>query len=282
MTTETIVQVPLNQIVIDRSLQMRDEDTDSAFCETLIDALAAGEKLPPAVLFVEDYIDERGIPCVSYYIGDGWHRFFAHMQAQRPLPAVVHPGGRAAAFAYALGANADQLAKPRTRRDLRKAVTRAIEAYISGPDAEANTAILRKYTFSNGSCVSISKRGKVATQEEIAALCRTTQKTVSNIIRDLEKEAAAKDRKPEVRTGIDGKQYTVSASQLTFLDRLFQEVDPIAKIHNTFIHDGSWIDDSIPIEERIQGIQTWKDAMKRMIKDISDLEKALLKAKQNG
>lgn len=281
---EPIELIPAHQVVLDLSLQMRAEDTDSAFLDTLGDAIAAGAKMPPIIAFREDATDAKGNPCPSYYIGDGWHRFFAHREKYRLIPAIIRDGGRDAAFAYALGANYDQQAKPRTRKDIRKAVIAAVQAYISGPDAAKNTAFLRKYTFSNGSGVSISGSKKVATQQEIASICRTTQKTVSNIIRDLEKEQSAVVEPPvtEVRTGADGKQYTAVVGQLSFLDRLFHEVEPMAQIHNTFIKHGVWIDDSIPIEDRLKGVQTWKDAMRRMLKDIAELETALLKAKQNG
>lgn len=178
--------IELTGIIIDPNLQMRHKH-DPDFVDTLAELLEDADKeLDPVILFAAGTDDD-----MSYRIGDGNHRVAAyHLAKRKRIPAIVHDGGYEAALKYALGANADQRSKPRTRKDLRKAVLAALE----------------KYYFN----CSVYDR---LTQAEIAEICRTSQMTVSRIIRELE----GKDKKPEAK----------APEQLDFWEQLtgeFQEM----------------------------------------------------------
>ena len=158
--------VLLKHIELDPELQMRaSHDTD--FVVTLADVLEdADAELDPIQLFQDATANPP-----EYYIGDGNHRFCAYRVAGRKeIPAIVHPGGKRAAWEHALGANADQRAKPRTRKDLRRAVMAALrELYFPLPIKDRPS------------------------QQHIAELCRTSQMTVSRIVKELE---SPKDEPP--------------------------------------------------------------------------------------
>lgn len=150
---------------------------DPDFAYTLMEVLQedAEAELEPVILFEGEFNRHGKGAC--YWIGDGNHRVSAyHLAGRKTIPAIVYQGGREAAFRHALGANADQRAKPRTRKDLRRAVMTA----------------LNKLYFE----VSGAER---ATQAQIAELCKTSQVTVHRIIRQMEDQ----EKQPEEPVQMD-------------------------------------------------------------------------------
>lgn len=89
----------LNQITVDRRIQVRvgglDADTVAAYAAIF----AAGGSLPPVVVFFDD---RNG----ALYLADGFHRVAAAQQAGlAEIAAEVRPGGLAGAVEYAEEAN---------------------------------------------------------------------------------------------------------------------------------------------------------------------------------
>lgn len=225
MSDHTIQQIPLDAIVIDSRLQMREEEIDWAFAETLKESLLEDDTLQmtPIILFV----DEGG----SYYPGDGHHRIHGHLMAERKtIAAIVHEGGYEAAFKHALGANANQNAKPRTRADIRKAVIAAIKELILGrPKAEA------------------------ITQQEVAELCKCNQATVSRIYKELTGKTKKTKTKPE------------ESEQLTFFDALNEDFAVIPETFADILGRPYWIDEKYPVKERLDGIIGLRTELARML-----------------
>ena len=259
MTTEFIpmtVQVSVSDIEYDTSLQMRADDVDAEFAATLADHIREGAELPPCRLFRDEATGR-------YFIGDGWHRVAAYRIAcgdKCTILAVVSPGGRAAAFAWAVGANADQQAKPRTRRDLRKAVIAAIREYMLGPSAAKNTH-----------CVFENCK-KPATQAQIAELCHTTQQTVSRILKELTASQQA-----AVAAAPEAPQRPV---QQTFFDILERSFVGVMNHWSDVVDNPRWADPAIPVADKLAAVRDVKMNLKKMLKDIDQREAQLIKTKE--
>jgi uncharacterized ParB-like nuclease family protein len=122
MTPETeFEQVETELINRQETTQARACLDEAAICEYR-DWLAAhpGEDLPPLDLFFD-----RGTG--EYYIGDGWHRFWAYDREGREyVPAKVNAGSERKALIYALGAN-EMHGVRRTPADKRNAVAIALD-----------------------------------------------------------------------------------------------------------------------------------------------------------
>lgn len=242
MSQPEIQHIPLSQIKVIPELQMRAEDVDWAFVETLAESIKDGAQLPPIHLFVtDDPVDP------AYYIGNGNHRYHGHVVAElEEINAIVEPGGYEAAFKHALGANAEQNAKPRTRKDIRKAVIAAIEELI----------------FNVGT-------GQRATQQEIAELCKCTQKTVSNIFRELTSTEVKPPKEEE---------------QLNFFDHLNADFGIIPETFKDLLARPYWVDEQYSAKERLQGMAlhrragvVYKDGTPKSSSDLTntDLTKVL-------
>lgn len=112
------MRIPLQSIQRDTGLQMRVKEIDRAIVRQYAEAMKRGETLPAIVLFV----DEAG----RLWPGDGWHRIAAHESlALSEIEADVRPGGRPAAFRFALSANAKHGLR-RTQADRRYVVQQAL------------------------------------------------------------------------------------------------------------------------------------------------------------
>lgn len=84
------------------------------------DALEAGVKLPPVVLYYDESTD-------VHWLADGFHRFEAHRMIGRvAISAFVKDGTQREAMLHAAGANATH-GLPRTREDKRCAVTMLLQ-----------------------------------------------------------------------------------------------------------------------------------------------------------
>lgn len=190
--------LPLKSVVADEALQMREGGIDWDFVDTLADALRKAHLSPITV-----FADEKDAD--TYWLADGFHRRAAYESEKRPeIPATVHPGGRDAAFQCCLGANADQNAKPRTRKDLRKAVIAALREFYFAQTSEAE----------NTKFVKLPRATRLSF-ERIAEICRTTQQTVSNVAAALQREASGAATEPEERRGPSG-----APEQLDFWEEL--------------------------------------------------------------
>lgn len=111
--------VNLTAINFDSATQIRaeiDDPTVNAYAE----AMAAGEKFPPATLFKDG---ER------YIIGDGWHRLLAAQKnGDVTFPCTIGGAGRREAIRFALSANAKH-GLPRSNADKRKSVEIALREF---------------------------------------------------------------------------------------------------------------------------------------------------------
>ena len=208
--------IPLDDILAKDDLQMRAGELDWEFVDTLTDTLRDGGELPPLTVFVAG---DR------YLLADGFHRHAAYCAVKAKLvPVNILSGGEEAAFRHALGANADQLAKPRTRKDIRRAVTEAImQCIISKPKAEQ------------------------ATQQDVAAWCKVNQSTVSRIYNELNK------------SNVDASKTSSSApskpKQIDFFERLNQDFAQPYRFLDQLITDERWLDDAVPASEKAEGLQ---------------------------
>lgn len=146
-------------------LQIRCEN-DPDQIDNIKEALAAGEKLPPIVLFY-DKSDKK------YYIGDGWHRYYAYRETKSKdsILAEVRNGTRQSAMVYALGANANHGLR-RTNADKRNAVEIALKSH---------NAIFETNKIKN-----------VA----VAELCKVAE----SFVRKIRKEQAETSIKPEPKS----------------------------------------------------------------------------------
>jgi hypothetical protein len=105
-------KIALKEILLDASTQIRATTRKEVIAEYK-DAMKAGAKFPPVVLFHS----EEG-----YHVGDGFHRILAARQAKRrKIRAEVHEGGQREALLHACCANATHGIR-RTNAEKRKAV----------------------------------------------------------------------------------------------------------------------------------------------------------------
>lgn len=207
--TEPIQLIPCSSIDLsDLSLQMRASGIDWDFVETLSDLISDGVSLAPVDLYADGE---------KYFLGDGWHRCYAYHSANKPVRAIVRAGGRAAALHYALSANADQQAKPRTRKDIRKAVITAINTYMLGKDAAKNIESI------------FPGQKKPATQVQIAEMCRTTQNTVSLILKAIKQKEHA--------NAIANGDIPSPSRQIDFWERIKLDTIEVASAVRSLIND---------------------------------------------
>ena len=164
------MKVPLTSIERDEGLQMRAKPLSRELVRDYVEARRRGVVLPPVPLFV----DEQG----RYWPGDGWHRIAAEDSlGLSEIEADVRPGGRRAAFLFALGAN-DTHGARRTRQDKTNAVRKA----LADPEV------------------------RQMSDREIGRLCGVDHKTVGKM-RVADSEGSIFDG---VRRGRDGKTRRVS------------------------------------------------------------------------
>ncbi|MDX0531504.1 hypothetical protein GOC94_30885 [Sinorhizobium medicae] len=105
--------IPLSLIRDDPDLQMREAGIDPAVVADYAEAMDAGAKFPPVIL----YFDGKG-----YWPGDGFHRLEAGRKLGREtIEAEVHEGGKREAMLLAVGANANHGLR-RTSADKRRSV----------------------------------------------------------------------------------------------------------------------------------------------------------------
>jgi hypothetical protein len=142
------VQVPLEKVEVVRSTQARVRMSPEREQE-LLEVLGAGRQFTddPELYFDGD----------RYWVGDGFHRLGAYGKAGRlKVWAYVREGTLRDALIHAAGANAEH-GLPRTRRDLR----RALSLLLSDDDL------------------------RPLSDRTLAALAHTTDKTVAAVRRDL-------------------------------------------------------------------------------------------------
>lgn len=236
-----VQSVPLGLIINDPALQTR-VTSDPDQIDNLKTALEAGEPVPPVVLFAEPV--GGGVEGVNYYIGDGWHRYFGHLELKRhTIWAEVHEGGRAEALRYALGANAAHGLR-RTNADKRKAVTLALKEYPK-----------------------LSNRA-------ISEICKVTHTYVNNVRSEVETVSTS-------RTGKDGKQYPTRSGgtpeQTDFFKLLHDEHDAFAKQGKKLMKELSLVitNPDAPREDKLKDARAILKHAERLKTEIKDLVDAL-------
>lgn len=126
------MKIPIASILCDTALQMRVK-RDLSLITEYADAIEDGTVLPPITVFAEliepcDGLQSDDSPMpTKLWLGDGWHRIEAHVTlGLTTIEAELRPGGRRAAFLFALGANENHGLR-RTSADKRKAVEAALD-----------------------------------------------------------------------------------------------------------------------------------------------------------
>jgi hypothetical protein len=184
------MKLKLSQIVIDKGTQTReaiDQKTVTEYAEVIMNK----DKLPPLVVFHDG---------ISYYLADGFHRYFAYKQTVTPEVEVeVINGTLRNAQEYALGTN-DKHGLKRTNADKRKAVSIAL--------ADLEWSLL--------------------TNREIGKICRVSHTFVNAIKERLELEKT--ETKPKKKDKPDYSQKNRPAE--TEVDTEFDEED---KVHELLV-----------------------------------------------
>lgn len=172
-------------------------DTQSrvALCkETIAEyakAVLAGVELPPIDVFFDGS---------DYYIGDGWHRAFAWLDAKiANIPVIMHNGGQRDALLFAAGANKTH-GLNRTNADKRRAVE----------------IMLRDAEWAEWSNVRIAEHCGVGDML-VADVRRQVPESGTSDDFEQEEEVEESDGepapteapKPATRVGKDGKRYPV-------------------------------------------------------------------------
>jgi site-specific DNA-methyltransferase (adenine-specific) len=104
--------LPINSVRIDGGTQPR-AATDQSTINDYRDALQAGARFPPVVVFYDG---------TDYWLADGFHRHAAHvMRAMPEIDAEIRQGTRRDAVLYSVGANSSHGLR-RTNEDKRRAV----------------------------------------------------------------------------------------------------------------------------------------------------------------
>lgn len=107
-----IRRVKLDQIRINGGTQPRIEVNDAVVAD-YAEALTSGDKLPPVTIFYDG---------ASYWLADGFHRYFAHKKiGALDIDVDAHQGTKRDAILYSVGANAAHGLR-RSNADKRKAV----------------------------------------------------------------------------------------------------------------------------------------------------------------
>ncbi|NCC30539.1 MAG: hypothetical protein EOM24_00785 [Chloroflexia bacterium] len=122
LSTTGIEQILVSKIKRDGGTQSR-MGIDGEHVQRLLDALEAGEQLPPIILFYDG---------AAYWLADGFHRCEAASMSkgiEAVLAAEVRQGDRRDAVLYSVGANRSH-GLPRSRQDMR----RAIETLLRDPE----------------------------------------------------------------------------------------------------------------------------------------------------
>src|SRR5690349_18079139 len=114
-TPQTPTSLRIALLRLDGDTQPR-ETTDYSIVEEYGERIQAGDKFPPVVVFFDGE---------HHWLGDGFHRVFAHQSAGlEDIEADIRPGSRADAVWFACSANRAHGLR-RSNADKRRAVTMA-------------------------------------------------------------------------------------------------------------------------------------------------------------
>lgn len=174
-----------------------DADTQSRVAlskETIaeyVEAIKAGVTLPPADVFHDG---------AEYFIGDGWHRAYAWLEAGvANIPVTMHNGGKRDALLFAAGANQGHGLK-RTNADKRRAVE------IMLRDAEWGEWSDRKIAEHCG----VSNDFVSRLRSEVSFNDTSEEAEEDDDVEESDDEPApVEPPKPATRLGKDGKRYPV-------------------------------------------------------------------------
>lgn len=244
---DTKIDIPIDQIIQDDDLQMREGGLDWNHVDDLKHRVEAKDPKLCVVLFCDVHHHEGGrdapsidSPKAKFWIGDGNHTIAAHRALKRAyVSAEVRPGGRAAALAFALSANAEQVTKPRTRKDVRRAVEIALENF---------------YVYSLSKFDKLPKDER-KTFQEIADLCKTTKQTVSNVAKSLEAEAAKSEPSSEAESSDANSSLPV---QQEFYELFNEEFNPVFQRVEQFIGGSRSLIGEHDREDKIDALQKAK------------------------
>ncbi len=236
----------INDSAVD--LQQRDDGVDHEHVDDIKAAIAAGEPIAA----IDIYIDSEDPPIG--YIADGWHRYIAYKLAgKKTIPARIHAGGHEAAFKASLSANAKQLARPRRRADIRKAVEAAITKFV----------------------FSVKTKKDRLKQTEIAELCATTQQTVSNVLKRLEEERKQAKAKDRVEDTAAAATEAPKPQQIDFFSQLNESFKPVEEGLKEVFNHTFFLNPDITKKDKVDAATGIETKLKQHLQDIRDLKKKL-------
>jgi hypothetical protein len=229
-------------------LQQRAAGYDSEHIDDLKAAIEDGTELTPIDLYIDA---ETG----TAYIGDGWHRYIAHhLLNKKQIPARLHEGGKEAAFLASLSANAKQLAKPRRRADLRKAVIAALGKF---------------YYVDLLQCNKLPKSQR-KTLEQIAELCSAGNKsTISRIAKDLEAAATPKTSPSSADSAVN------KTEQIDFFAQLNASFKPVEDGLKEVLNHSYFLNPDVLKKDKIEALETIEHSLKAKIQEAKDLKTKL-------
>ena len=155
--------IQLSAIRIDGGTQSR-EALNQATVAEYAEAMTDGATLPPVTLFFDGS---------SYWLGDGFHRFFAAKKVGfTDMPADVREGTQRDAKLYSWGAN-DKHGLPRSNADKRAIVT----AILSDEEGRqwSDRDIAKRFGFSHPFVGSVRRSLETVTSEKPAERTYTTK-----------------------------------------------------------------------------------------------------------
>lgn len=149
------------------------------------EAIANGAEFPPLDVFLDG---------LSYFIADGWHRFYAYIKAgSKAFPCTIHTGTERDAKLFSLGANKNHGLK-RSNRDKRRAVEQILR------DAEWGTWSDRKIAEHCG-----------VSNDFVSAMRRQVSSDDTSGDGQAPESGTSEAPKPAKRVGRDGKKYLVKS-----------------------------------------------------------------------
>jgi len=201
------MKLKLSQIVIDKGTQAR-EKIDQKTVTEYSEAILEKETLPPLVVFYDG---------ISYYLVDGFHRYFAYNQnGIKEVEVEVHNGTLRNAIEYSLGTN-DKHGLKRTKADKNKAVEIALN------DMEWS----------------------LLTNREIAKLCRVSHTFVS-LVKD--KLSSVKKDPKKKDTDYSKKNRPDDTAQDAGVDTEFTEDD---KLHELLVQQKDLEQENIKLQDQL-------------------------------